>query len=213
MGWVPGPSDEGIHTVEFRATDRSGNTSYPVSITFTVDLTPPSPPVIGSPADGSKVTSETVDIRGAAEAGATVVMAFGGLFEAPADMASGEFVFERVKLSPGSNDFAFTAKDRAGNVSGATAYRLVYSAGVVMAEVTAGKAEYGPNEEVLMISIVRNATAAETYDDLTVRVSIAGGGVKSYTRKKRIPVPWDRVEPSSSRRIGTRGQRARGITQ
>ena len=89
-----------------------------------------------------------------------VKMSFGGVFETKADASSGEFVFEKVRLSPGSNGFAFTAKDRAGNVSGAAAYGLVYSTGGLMVKVALEKTEYRPNEEVLMTSTLRNETSA-----------------------------------------------------
>jgi flagellar hook assembly protein FlgD len=43
--WNPLPADNGSHTINFRATDKAGNTSAPVSVTFTVqsqaDITPP----------------------------------------------------------------------------------------------------------------------------------------------------------------------------
>jgi hypothetical protein len=90
--------------------------------------------------------------------------------------SSGQFVFEKVRLSPGSNDFVFTAKDRAGNVSGATAYGLSYSTGGLVVKVALEKGEYRPNEEVRITSTVRNGASAETYSDLKVRVSIAGEG-------------------------------------
>ena len=56
-----------------------------------------------------------------------VKMAFGGFFEAPADPASGEFVFKGVGLSPGNNDFVFRARDRAGNLSDATVWSGLFS--------------------------------------------------------------------------------------
>ena len=62
--WNPTLSDEGIRTITVRATDRAGNTSLPVSVLITIDLTPPKPPVILSPADNSVLSSEVIDIKG-----------------------------------------------------------------------------------------------------------------------------------------------------
>ena len=105
IAWVPALSDEGQHSFQFRAFDRSGNARAPVSTTVTIDLTPPSPPVIQSPVDRSKVTSKTVDIRGVAEKEATIEMAFGGVFKTRADSTTGEFAFKEIALKPGTKCF------------------------------------------------------------------------------------------------------------
>jgi hypothetical protein len=146
----------------------------------TIDLTPPSPPVIQSPADRSQVTSETVDISGIAEKGTTVEMLFGGVFKIQADSTTGEFTFKGIGLKSGTNVFSFTAKDRAGNVSKATDYTLVLSSsGIPSVSVILERGGYGANEDVLMTSTIGNTTASETFDDLMVRVSVRkdDGGV------------------------------------
>jgi hypothetical protein len=180
IAWVPALSDEGQHSFQFRAFDRSGNACAPVSTAVTIDLTPPSPPVIQSPADRSQVTSETVDISGIAEKGTTVEMLFGGVFKIQADSTTGEFTFKGIGLKSGTNVFSFTAKDRAGNVSKATDYTLVLSSsGIPSVSVILERGGYGANEDVLMTSTIGNTTASETFDDLTVRVSVRkdDGGV------------------------------------
>ena len=45
-------------------------------------------------------------------------------FVTTADLDTGAFVFENVRLVPGKNEFAFTATDRAGNESERTIYTL-----------------------------------------------------------------------------------------
>ncbi len=122
--WAPVESDEGVHTIYFRATDGAGNTSMTVSTSFTIDLTPPEPPQIVSPQDGTYLSSETVDIKGVAEPGAVVEMGFAEVVKTTADPATGEFIFKNITLLPGKNIFLFTAKDRAGNVSDSTRYIL-----------------------------------------------------------------------------------------
>jgi Tol biopolymer transport system component/flagellar hook assembly protein FlgD len=122
--WLPVKSDEGIHTIYFRATDRVGNTSMPVSITITIDLTPPDPPQIVSPPDGTFVSSKTVEIKGVAEPGTEIEMGFLKVVTTTADLETGEFSFKDVTLLPGKNIFLFNAKDKAGNVSKTTKYIL-----------------------------------------------------------------------------------------
>ena len=163
--------------------------SAPVSISFTIDLTAPSPPVTQSPPDRTIVTSDTVEVRGVAEPGSIVAMVFGGGFEAQADPVTGKFVFGGIKLQPGDNIFIFTAKDRAGNVSGATSYTLILSAGgVPSANVTLDRGKYTQNEVVFITSTIQNSTPSDTFADLTARVSVVNHqGVALF--KDETPIP------------------------
>ncbi len=122
--WVPVKADEGVHTIDFRATDKAGNTGAPVSTTITINLTAPEPPLIISPADESFVSSNTVDIKGIAEPGSIVEMGFVNVFRTEADPTTGEFTFSDVELIPGKNTFVFTAENVAGNVSEPSVYTL-----------------------------------------------------------------------------------------
>jgi hypothetical protein len=116
--WIPVPSDEGIRAVSFRATDRAGNTSSPVLVAFTIDLTPPERPAVQTPPDRSTVSSGVLEISGTAEPGSTVEMSFSGISAtAQSDPITGRFVFAGVSLMAGPNTFAFNARDRAGNRS------------------------------------------------------------------------------------------------
>jgi Tol biopolymer transport system component/flagellar hook assembly protein FlgD/fibronectin type 3 domain-containing protein len=122
--WTPLKADEGSHSVSFRAVDKAGNMSAPLSTGFTIDLTPPAPPVVSSPPDNSFAQSRSVDIRGVAEPGSTVTMVFAGKFTATADAVTGEFIFAGVTVNSGVNSLTFTAEDGAGNRSSQLSHTL-----------------------------------------------------------------------------------------
>jgi hypothetical protein len=58
--WEPTMDDDGPHSVSFRATDKSGNTSDAVTIDFDVDINrAPTEPSLASPSDGIDVETAT----------------------------------------------------------------------------------------------------------------------------------------------------------
>ncbi len=123
--WTPMRADEGVYTISLRATDKAGNTSFPILTIVTVDLTSPEPPVVISPPDSSFAPSGTVNIDGIAEPASIVEMAFNTTkVTIQADMTTGGFRFNGVKLTPGKNIFSFTAKDKAKNISEPAGYTL-----------------------------------------------------------------------------------------
>ncbi|WP_224362687.1 Ig-like domain-containing protein [Hyalangium versicolor] len=79
LGETPNP-----HVFQVYATDSAGNTEGPggaVSYSWTVDFTPPNPPVIVLPADNQCTNSNTVGVEGSTEAGATVTIYLDGLMD------------------------------------------------------------------------------------------------------------------------------------
>ncbi|HEY1101329.1 MAG TPA: Ig-like domain-containing protein, partial [Myxococcota bacterium] len=71
---------EGSHTVSVTATDAAGNTSVSSNTnTFTVDVTPPSAPVVVTPSNGSSSNTQTPVVTGTAEAGSTVAVFVDGV--------------------------------------------------------------------------------------------------------------------------------------
>jgi Tol biopolymer transport system component/fibronectin type 3 domain-containing protein len=123
--WTPSGSDEGQHTIRFRARDRAGNISPPTPIKLTVDLTPPEAPLVVSPAPDSFVNEDLITIKGNAEAGSKVRMVYeGSEITVWSDPLTGVFSFNDINLSPGENAFVFTAEDMAGNISPPVIYTV-----------------------------------------------------------------------------------------
>ncbi len=125
--WIPVLPDEGMHTISFRATDRSGNTSQPLSTTITIDMTPPEQPVIISPPDGYVSVRQSVDIAGSAEPDARVEMESKGVIYSVTASDTGSFTYKGIGLERGDNFFTFTAIDPAGNRSDATLHTISYT--------------------------------------------------------------------------------------
>ncbi|MFZ5443974.1 MAG: Ig-like domain-containing protein, partial [Myxococcota bacterium] len=114
------PLAAGSHTVRARATDAAGNTS-PDSNTnaFTVDVTPPSAPVVTAPANGSLTNDDTPTVTGTAEPGATVTVIIDGVAVGTTTASgSGAWSFTPgTALAGGSHTVRATATDAAGNTS------------------------------------------------------------------------------------------------
>ncbi|MFL5347471.1 MAG: adventurous gliding motility protein AgmC [Hyalangium sp.] len=111
---------EGSHSVKATATDVAGNISvFSNTNTFTVDLTPPSAPVVLTPANGSTSNNTTPAYTGTAEAGSTVTVYVDNVAVGTTTAnASGAWSFTQpTALSEGSHSVKATAKDAAGNVS------------------------------------------------------------------------------------------------
>jgi hypothetical protein len=124
-GLVLDGSQDGVHTVHLRATDKAGNVSKVVSDSFTLDSQPPVV-TIQSPAAGL-LTSTNPTFTGQATDNLSGVASVewridnGPLASLPFD-ASGNFAFTTGLALDGSADGAHTihvrSTDKAGNVSG-----------------------------------------------------------------------------------------------
>lgn len=171
--WVPTKTDEGPKTIGFRATDKAGNISQPVSVPFVIDLTPPLPPVITSPQDNSTVTADVVDINGSSEPGSAVMMVSSNAMEIKSGPDSGEFIFEGVLLALGENVIAFTASDIAGNVSGPGTLTINFMP--LAAGISAGRIKYSPYEDVAITSNIRNISSEYTLQGLSAKISLFDG--------------------------------------
>ncbi|MBN9687412.1 MULTISPECIES: Ig-like domain-containing protein [unclassified Corallococcus] len=118
------PLAQGLHSVTAYATDAAGNRSpeYPTH-TFSVDSIAPDAPVVGTPAPGAVVKTQTPVISGAAEPFSTVHVSIDGAVvgSTQAD-GSGNWSFElTAPLAPGRHTVVVTAVGASGNTSAASA--------------------------------------------------------------------------------------------
>ncbi len=184
--WNPVQTDEGAHTISFRATDQAMNTSLAVSTGITINLKPLNPPVINSPSTGSTGVSDTVDIQGTAAPGLAVIMEIQGAARTvQADASTGSFVFTSVALSPGSNSITFFARDQAGKCSDKVSHTLIYLP--LKTTVAVNKPAYSINENVEVTAVIANIGASYTINNVTAKLTLFDAGGKTlFTEEKNI---------------------------
>jgi hypothetical protein len=130
---------EGSVTLQAELRDSGGVVIAPLaSLTFTVDVTAPAAPTIGSPAEGA-TTGPRPTISGTAEPGATVTASAGGATLCTATAAPGGTwsCALAADLPAGANTITATAADAAGNSSDAATRSFIVSAGAVSAPTIA----------------------------------------------------------------------------
>ncbi len=119
------PLAEGQHTVTVSATDDAGNTSAPVSSTFTVDTTIPFVSIT-TPANNSSTNSATPTVTGVADPGAMVSISVDGVDVgmATAD-ANGDWSFTLPSaLGEGSHTITASVNDGANTGSDSTTFEV-----------------------------------------------------------------------------------------
>jgi outer membrane protein OmpA-like peptidoglycan-associated protein len=116
------PLAQGQHQVTATATTSAGTSLASAAVSFTVDSTLPTTPVITAPTAGAQ-TSTTPTITGTAEAGSTVSVRVDGqlVCEVVADAASQWSCPVTRPLTPGTHEATASATDAAGNRSPVTA--------------------------------------------------------------------------------------------
>jgi subtilase family serine protease/Tol biopolymer transport system component/uncharacterized protein YfaP (DUF2135 family) len=122
---------DGRYTLTARGEDGATNAAT-VTVSFEIDATPPSPPMVTHPGEDETVHERVIDIIGLSEPQATVYLVLGGSEVAVFTDAEGAFRFPLVSFAEGANSFMVYAKDRAGNTSAPTTVRF----NVVTAELT-----------------------------------------------------------------------------
>ncbi|HEX6834477.1 MAG TPA: CARDB domain-containing protein, partial [Rudaea sp.] len=117
---------DGSYVLSIRASDEAGNQSQ-ASIRFTIDRVAPSI-TITAPADGSTVTTATVNVAGTTEALANVHFTTGAFSADVSANAGGVFTVPNVALQPGANTLTAQATDRASNSGASASISITYVA-------------------------------------------------------------------------------------
>ncbi|MCP3161380.1 Ig-like domain-containing protein [Myxococcus qinghaiensis] len=110
---------DGSHTVTATAADAQNNTSAVTTITFTVDITAPTPPVIQTPTENQEVGTTGTAFSGTAEALSTVsVSVDGAVIDTATTSAAGAWALPiRAGFTHGAHTVTATATDALGNTS------------------------------------------------------------------------------------------------
>ncbi len=115
--WTPVAAESGTHTVSFRGTDRTGNTSSPLVVSFVVLAADVIPPVlkVSTLTDGSFTKNQVLNIDGSVsdDRGFKEVSINGTAVSLNAD---GSFSYA-LQLVSGANQVEVKASDLAGNIS------------------------------------------------------------------------------------------------
>ncbi|SED02758.1 Ig-like domain (group 3) [Nocardioides exalbidus] len=125
------PLPAGQATYSATATDAGGNTSPAADVTFTIDATAPTAPVITAPAGGSTTTDPTPPFSGTAEPGSTVVVEdpSGNEVCTAVTGPGGSWTCTPTTPLPGGEaTYTATATDAAGNTSPATSVTFTIDA-------------------------------------------------------------------------------------
>ncbi|MDA0181841.1 Ig-like domain-containing protein [Solirubrobacter phytolaccae] len=108
---------DGARTFQVRAVDAAGNAGSAASRSLTVDTAAPAPPVFTAPAENALLAVGTVDLRGTAEANATVQLLENG--ESAGSSPVGGTGLWNVIVTPTDGTHTYSARtiDAAGNQS------------------------------------------------------------------------------------------------
>lgn len=107
LPWTPAKSDEGAHTISFRATDASGNSAVTSGIPFLIDITPPAISLSGAE-QGKYYSNDVTPVYSASDSHLlTVTGILNGV----------SFTSGTTIVAEGGYELVITATDRAGNMS------------------------------------------------------------------------------------------------
>jgi Bacterial Ig domain len=108
---------QGIHTFAVEAQDAAGNQSSPTSFSWTIDVTPPPPPIISStPANPTSQTSATFSFSDTETGVSFLCQLDGGILSACSSPK------KYTALAAGTHIFAVEAQDATGNQSGVSTF-------------------------------------------------------------------------------------------
>ena len=124
---IPTLIDGRAYRARSLARDNDANSQFGATTrSFVADGTPPTAPVIGSPADNSVTGSSSVTVAGTAEANSSVEVFDGATSKGTTSVdAGGNWSKSVAGLSDGTHAFTARATDAAGNTSAASSGRTV----------------------------------------------------------------------------------------
>jgi hypothetical protein len=117
----------GPHTFQVRARDTAGNTDgSPASQSWTIDVTPPSAPLINTPVNGSITNDASITVSGDAEPASTVTVFDNGVSKGTVTANSTSGWTQTLPAeSDGTHTYVARATDAAGNTSTDSGARTV----------------------------------------------------------------------------------------
>ena len=115
---LPITLSEGVNTITSTASDEVNTSDPSTPITITLDTTiPPSPPIIGSPTDGTSTNNPSQTVSGTAEPNSTVEVFVNGVSQGTTSTDSNGDWSLPITLSEGVNTITSTVTDINGNTS------------------------------------------------------------------------------------------------
>lgn len=125
---------DGTAIISIKGMDAAGNIGTTVieGKTFSINVAPPSSPIIIAPLDGDIIDTKTVTVIGNARKDTIVLLSVNGVdeYETKPDK-NGDFIFEDVKIDPlsagGVNFLSVTSRDQIGNESGGRGIRVKFN--------------------------------------------------------------------------------------
>ena len=150
---------DGEQTFRIRVGDRAFNLSDDLTITLTIDGTPPEAPTIASPLDDATLEDARPTITGATEANATVtVLVDGSTIGTTTADGSGAWSFTpSADLADGVREITATAADEVGNVSPVSAAVTVTISTILpelsISDVTVTEGDSGFTDAALTVSL------------------------------------------------------------
>lgn len=123
---------DGTATISVSGTDVAGNIGTKIlgTNTFSVNVAPPSRPVLISPIDNEVILGESVDVSGQARPDTTVALFINGTETGNMNTdKNGTFIFEKVfidkNITNGLNSISIIATDKVGALSEAVTHKII----------------------------------------------------------------------------------------
>ncbi|MGH2831042.1 MAG: Ig-like domain-containing protein, partial [Actinomycetota bacterium] len=182
------PMADGVHTVGARTVDAGGQSPLSNTRTFTLDTTPPLPPVILVPPEGALLAGTNVTISGTAEIGALVTVVEGPITIGSVNVApSGTWTLSTT-MTKGAHAIAARATDIAGNVGLNSPLRTFNVTTAIPAIVTPPE-DAATNQGNVVISGISEANASILVEENGIAVGppVLATGTGSWAMTVAFP--------------------------